>query len=85
MEIKLEIPQYSSDTGFKSEWEYGFEIETRIGEGEFVITANKSGLISLAKQLLTLAQDEVPLGYHLHFDEYNSLEEKSFELIIQKK
>lgn len=49
-----------------------------------MITANKPGLISLAKQLLTLAQDKVPSGYHLHFDEFNSLEEKSYELIIQK-
>lgn len=60
------------------------EIETRIGEGEFVITANKPGLI-LVKQLLTLAKDEVPIGYHLYFDGYNSLEEKLFELVIQKK
>lgn len=85
MEIKLNIPDYSNDKGFKFEWEYGFEIDARMEFGSVVITANKAGLLSLAKQLLTLAQDEVPAGYHLHFDENNSLEEGSLELIIQKK
>ncbi|MDQ0640979.1 hypothetical protein QF042_004544 [Pedobacter sp. W3I1] len=83
MEIIVEIPEYTGE-GLRSEWEYGFEIETKINDGEFLISANKAGLISLAKQLLTLAQDSVPSNYHLHFDEYNSLEEGSVELIIQK-
>ena len=85
MEIKLNIPKYSPDTGLKSEWEHGFEIEVQGGEVETTILANKAGLISLAKQLLTLAQDAIPSGYHLHFDKNNSLEEGSIELIIQKK
>ena len=53
--------------------------------GSVVVTANKAGLLSLAKQLLFLAQDEVPMGYHFHLDETNSLEQGSLELIIQKK
>ena len=44
----------------------------------------KSGLISLARHLLTLAQDSVPKHSHIHLDEYNSLEEGSAELINQK-
>ncbi len=84
MEVKLEIPKYSIETGFKSEWEFGFEIEIKSIEGAINLIANKEGLISLAKQLLTLAEDEVPRGYHLHFDENNSLEEGSLELIIKK-
>jgi len=84
MEIKLTIPEYS-DQGLKTEWEHGFEIKTGISNGEILISANKAGLISLAKQLLSLAQDDVPLGYHMHYDEYSSLEETSVELIIEKK
>ena len=38
----------------------------------------------MAKQLLQLAQNEVPKGYHLHYDEYNSLEDGSVEFIIEK-
>lgn len=83
MEIKLTIPEYS-DQGLRSEWEYGFEIKAGINDGKIIISANKAGLISLAKQMLTLAQDAVPVGYHLHYDESNSLEEGSVELIIEK-
>ena len=85
MEIKLNIPDYSIDKGFKFEWEYGFEIDAKMKFGSVVVTANKAGLLSLAKQLLFLAQDEVPMGYHFHLDETNSLEQGSLELIIQKK
>jgi hypothetical protein len=85
MEIKIKIPKYDPDAGFITDWEYGFEIETKIEEGIIILTANKPGLVSLATQLLALAQDEIPSGYHLHFDEYNSLEEGSIELIVEKK
>lgn len=84
MELKLTIPEYSDATGFISEWEDGFEIGTKIEDGVIQIILNKAGLISLGKQLIALSQDAVPSGYHLHFDEYNSLEEGSIELIIEK-
>jgi hypothetical protein len=84
MEIKIDVPEYSSDNGITYKWENGFEIETKIENGMTTIIANKEGLISLANHLLNLAQDEIPSGYHLHFDENNSLEEGSSELIIQK-
>jgi hypothetical protein len=84
MEIKLTIPEYS-DQGFKFEWENGFEITTGINDGGIIVSANKAGLISLAKQMLTLAQDVVPVGNHIHLDEYNSLEDGSIELIIERK
>ena len=38
----------------------------------------------MANHLLTLAQDEIEEGAHIHLDEYNSLEEDSVELIIEK-
>ncbi|RZK58814.1 MAG: hypothetical protein EOO91_07140 [Pedobacter sp.] len=82
MEIKINIPDYNGV--LQSNWEDGFEIKTIFSNEEIVISANKAGLISLAKQLLTLAQDTVPTGCHFHFDEFNSLEENSKELIIQK-
>jgi len=83
MEIKLEIPDYD-ETGFKFHWEDGFEIEVKESQGAIIISANKVGLISLAVQLLTLAQDTVPTPDHFHLDEYNGLEEGSKELIIAK-
>jgi hypothetical protein len=85
MEIKLEVPEYNPNTGLKYNWETGFDIEVKYEDGIVVLIANKAGLFSLANHLLNLAQEKIPLDYHLHFDESNSLDEGSVELIIQKK
>lgn len=84
MEIKLNIPEYSKSSGFKYSWEDGFVIKADVIDDSVTISANRAGLISLAKQLLTLAQETTPVGCHLHLDEYNSLEEGSLELMIEK-
>lgn len=62
------------------EWVNGFKIRVHMENGEAVISANREGLLSLAKQLTALA-DGIS-GDHIHYDEYNSLEEGSAELII---
>lgn len=69
----------------RNRWEKGFDIETKIENNSIVIKANKEGLISLTNHLLNLAQDNVSAGCYMHFDDNNSLEEGSSELIIQKK
>lgn len=66
----------------KTEWVNGFEIQVKNVNGTTVILANREGMMSLAKQLLTLA-DGVP-GDHIHYDEYNSLEPGSSEMIIER-
>ena len=43
-----------------------------------------SGLRSLARLLLTLAQDGVPQHHHIHLDESNALEDGSATLIIER-
>lgn len=84
MKLEIELPQYSNDGGFPFKWERGFEISVAVHNGEVAISANAAGLISLARHLLVLASDEVPLGVHIHLDQFNSLEEESSELVIQK-
>ena len=66
----------------KVEWVDGFEIKAVVENGEIVISANREGLISLARQLTVLA-DGAP-GDHVHYDEQNSLEEGSAEMIIER-
>ena len=75
---------YCTEKGLQLQWEKGFAISVNALENEVTIRANKSGLISLARHLLTLAQDSAPKHSHIHLDEYNSLEEGSAELINQK-
>ena len=64
------------------EWKAGFTIKTRIENGAAVISANREGLLSLAAQMTALANGEI--GAHVHYDEYNSLEDGSAELIIER-
>lgn len=84
MKLNIEIPEFSSESGIKYKWEDNFSITTELKDGCISIIANREGLISLANHLLNLAQNVIPVGYHMHFDEYNSLETDSIELIIQK-
>ena len=58
----------------------GFEIKAAAENSEIVISANREGLLSLAKHLTALA-DGLP-GDHIHYDAYNSLEEGSTDIII---
>ena len=64
------------------EWIDGFEIRVSDDHGGVVISANKEGLLSLAGQIRALA--EQPPGSHIHYGEYNSLEDGSAELIIER-
>jgi len=84
MIIPVEISKYDQHRGIKYLWEAEFTISTEVTSEGFVIRANKAGLQSLARQILTLAQDDAPIGSHFHYDEYNSLEEGSCELVIAK-
>ena len=63
-------------------WIDGYPISLKNGGDIVTISANKEGLLSLADQLIALANEEI--GAHIHYDEYNSLEDGSNELIIEK-
>ena len=67
----------------KIEWVGDFRIEVSLDiDNAVVISANRDGLLSLARQLTTLADE--PVGFHIHYDDYNSLEDGSIEMIIAK-
>ena len=57
-------------------WVDGFEIRVTVDSGAAVISANREGLLSLAKHLTALADSEP--GEHIHYDEYNSLNMECF-------
>lgn len=84
MKIIIDIPEYNKEVGYKFNWVNGFEIRCKIENDTVILSGNKEGLESLANHFLNLAQEMVPTGYHIHLDNYNSLEEDSNELIIEK-
>ena len=63
-------------------WVDGFRISADIDGDTARIVANTEGLISLASILLAIAEESP--GAHVHLDEYNSLEDGSVELVIEK-
>ncbi|MBS1625264.1 MAG: hypothetical protein JST83_14655 [Bacteroidetes bacterium] len=85
MEYKIEVLPYSPESGIQLKWDAEFEIDVRRNPKEIVIIANQDGLRSLARHLLTLAQDNVPSGAHIHLDEANSLESGSIAIVLEKK
>ena len=64
------------------EWVDGFEIKAVAENGEIVISANRAGMLSLAKQFMALADGVA--GDHIHYDDQSSLEEGSTEMIIER-
>ena len=82
--MNINVPLYTEE-GFSFVWEEGFSIQCTTNEFGVCIEANKEGLISLARHILELAQENVPEYEHIHLDEFNSLEENSVELTIVKR
>jgi hypothetical protein len=84
MKIEIEIIDYSPKNGIQTKWDEGHKIITQISNGVMIIRANQSGLLTLARHILTLSQEKIPSHSHWHFDDYGGLEDGSCELIIQK-
>lgn len=82
--MKIDIPEYNKNTGLQLCWGDGYMIKVASKNNKVVISANREGLISMVNHLLNLAQVDVPCGTHIHLDEYNTLEDGSIDLIIEK-
>ena len=64
-------------------WEDNSEISVRVEkDGAVVLSGNKAGLLTLSQLMVDLAECEA--GEHVHLDEFNSLEEGSVELVVEK-
>ncbi len=89
-EIEMEIPNYAPSYGVVpvgSDRDYILAVQIAGSPQEVTITADKEGLIVLARHLLTLAQDDVPSGCHIHYDDYSSsglLEKGSRSMVVNK-
>ncbi len=85
MRIDFEVPDY--DNGLHMVWDPGFEIRAVIEGGGVHIQANRAGLISLARLMLTLADGRVPDTSHWHLDPMpvGALEPDSASLIIGRE
>lgn len=83
MDFIVSVPEYNPDSGITLHWEPGARIGAAESHRAVAIRADRAGLVSLARHLLTLAQEGVPRGFHLHLDDSNGLEAGSVELIFE--
>ena len=84
MIYRIEVTDYNREAGLSLIWEKGYELSCLYKDNCIQITANNEGLITLARHLLSLAQNDIPSGYHIQLDELNGLNEGSTEIIIEK-
>ena len=80
----MQLDTYSQATGGSFTWNPGYSLKVAALGGEVVIAANAEGLKSLARHLLTMAQADVPDGYHIHFEPELELEDQSLALVLEK-
>jgi hypothetical protein len=80
----IEIGTDSSERGLQLAWVEGFTLEVAVNDGEVLIRADVAGLQSLAAHLLTLADEGVPVGAHVHLEPGAELEDRSMSLIVER-
>jgi hypothetical protein len=88
--IEVNIPPAERRWDSSLIWEEGYQLSVSVEDDTVIIIGNRAGLISLAKYLLILAQDEAMPGDHLHLDAWQSgdlgeLDEGSASLIVSLK
>jgi hypothetical protein len=84
MRSSIEVGEYSMQGGIELKWFGDFEIRVSISGTEVAILANPDGLRSLAQHLMSLAQDGVPDGAHVHFEPGLELEDNSASLVLNR-
>ena len=76
--------KYNKFEGISYEIEDNMIVKISSSGEECTLSGNREGLIALAKTLIKLADEEVPIGSHFHLDASVFLEEGSSDLIIEK-
>ena len=84
MKMQLEVPEYSPERGIHLMWDDGAVLIAEINNGSVSLKGNTEGLLSLARHLLTLSQQSVPSGSHIHFDSSNAFEDGSCEIVVER-
>jgi hypothetical protein len=84
MKVEVNVIDYDTKHGLVLEWGDDCTAVVQLLNKSILIKANQPALELLAHHLLTLAQDQVSKGHHIHYDDSNFLEPGSCELIIER-
>ncbi|HEY7584548.1 MAG TPA: hypothetical protein VIB78_13130 [Acidimicrobiia bacterium] len=82
MDMTIDVIEYDNRRGLEFAWDNSFSIAVVQRSHGVEIVANRAGLISLARVLLTMAQDSIdlPRPFDIELDESNALEDDSLPL-----
>lgn len=85
MKYVIEVAPYTR-TGLEWEWDSDWYalILVREGDDGVHIRGDRVGLTGLAKILLTLAQENVPDGVHVHLDPGDHLAAGSVPIVLER-
>lgn len=84
MKIEIEIPDYDGNA-LDVIWDHGGKYTIVNLGNDVIIKANEKGLISLAKQMLYIALNDLPEGSHVHYNSFfTCITDSLHELIIEK-
>lgn len=85
MIVNIEIPDYEYD-GLDVIWEDNAHYKLFIYKQSVHLVANTEGLMSLAKQMIYLAVNDVPEGSHVHFDKFfTKMNDLPIEFVVAKE
>jgi hypothetical protein len=65
----IDIPSYDGDS-VDDFWEHSGKISVDVQRDDVILSANKTAMVSFAKQLLYFANNDLPNGSHVHFDSF---------------
>jgi len=68
-QVNVEITEYTESDGIWYEFSDAGSISVRVTGKSVLISANREGLETLARIALTLAQENVTTGSHVHLEE----------------
>lgn len=84
MKVTLDLPDYDGNA-VDVIWENGAKYVLKVFDNTVTLSGNKEGFISLAKQLLYFAHNDLMNGDHVHLDGFfTKMEDIKYELVIEK-
>lgn len=83
MKLKITIPDYDGEA-MDVIWQDNSYYSMEVFDDEIQIRANSIGLISIAKQMLYMAYNDLPKGSHIHYDEFFTKINNKYSLVIEK-
>ena len=84
MKITIEIPEYDGE-GVDVIWDDTAKYHIDVQDNLVALYANDAAMISLARQMIYLAKNDLTKGSHIHFDSFfYKGKEGDFELVLCK-